>query len=157
MVPSIAMSITIQFNISHLFGSGSNGNEGVLHILKISSDSIMSYTGHLLGGYYLFVEMQLMYSTGPTDWPVFVDNRTALPIALICLLISNNVSDQMTLGWFPVKEQTTTHFWISFAHFKVKIVDRDKSWASHKVCKLCVEILKLLTKGHVMRTCLVYL
>lgn len=34
-----------------------------------------------------------------------------------------------------------------FAYFKVKIGDQDKSWAPHKVCKQCVESLRMWTKG----------
>ncbi|XP_070613747.1 uncharacterized protein [Erythrolamprus reginae] len=33
------------------------------------------------------------------------------------------------------------------AYFKVKIGDQDKSWAPHKVCKQCVERLRMWTKG----------
>ena len=57
-------------------GPESNGNEGVLHILRSSritsvspSDFLMSYPGHsLVGGSYLSAEMQLVYSTSPADW-----------------------------------------------------------------------------------------
>ena len=33
-----------------------------------------------------------------------------------------------------------------FAYFKVKLGDQDKSWAPHKVCKQCVENLRLWAK-----------
>lgn len=33
------------------------------------------------------------------------------------------------------------------AYFKVRIGDQDKSWAPHKVCKQCVESLRMWTKG----------
>ena len=33
------------------------------------------------------------------------------------------------------------------AYFKVKLGDQDKSWAPHKVCKSCVELLRSWTKG----------
>ena len=82
---------TIQFTMSTLFssiwaidrtlsvattqglsGSGSDGNEEILHIPKISSitgaspsDCLGSYRGHLLGESYLSAEMQLEYSAGP--------------------------------------------------------------------------------------------
>lgn len=36
---------------------------------------------------------------------------------------------------------------VYFAYFKVKIGDQDKSWAPHKVCKQCVESLRMWTKG----------
>ena len=54
---------------------GTNGNEGVLHIPQSSkagalpSDSLMSYSEHLLEGESCpSVEMQSVYSTDPTDW-----------------------------------------------------------------------------------------
>ena len=59
--------------------TGSNGNEGVLHILKISSitgaslsDCLASYLGHSLGmgGFYPSAEMQSMYSTASADQAV---------------------------------------------------------------------------------------
>ncbi|GBN22004.1 hypothetical protein AVEN_175745-1 [Araneus ventricosus] len=34
-----------------------------------------------------------------------------------------------------------------FAYFKVKIGDQDRSWAIHKVCKQCVDSLRMWTKG----------
>lgn len=34
-----------------------------------------------------------------------------------------------------------------FAYFKVKLGDQDKAWAPHKVCKQCVEGLRMWTKG----------
>ena len=34
-----------------------------------------------------------------------------------------------------------------FSYFKVKLGDEDKSWAPHKVCKKCVESLRMWTKG----------
>ena len=54
---------------------GSNGNEGVLHIPQSSSitgtspsDCLVSYQGHLLGeGSYPSAEVQLVYSTAPTN------------------------------------------------------------------------------------------
>jgi len=33
------------------------------------------------------------------------------------------------------------------AYFGVALWDQDKSWAPHKVCKTCVESLRLLTNG----------
>ncbi|KAI6647010.1 hypothetical protein LOD99_9009 [Oopsacas minuta] len=33
------------------------------------------------------------------------------------------------------------------AYFKVKLGDQDKSWAPHKVCKSCVELLRSWSKG----------
>ena len=32
-------------------------------------------------------------------------------------------------------------------YFGIKMVDQDKSWATHKVCRACVEYLKKYTKG----------
>jgi len=34
-----------------------------------------------------------------------------------------------------------------FAYFKEKISDQDKHWVSHKVCRHCVESLRMWTKG----------
>ena len=34
-----------------------------------------------------------------------------------------------------------------FAYFKLKLCDQDKIWAPHKVCKQCVESLRMWTKG----------
>src|SRR6218665_1811587 len=34
-----------------------------------------------------------------------------------------------------------------FAYFKVKLGDQDKPWAPHKVCKQCVESLRIWTKA----------
>uniref|UniRef100_A0A6P7FIP8 Uncharacterized protein LOC114329810 n=1 Tax=Diabrotica virgifera virgifera TaxID=50390 RepID=A0A6P7FIP8_DIAVI len=34
-----------------------------------------------------------------------------------------------------------------FAYFKVKLGDQDKVWAPHKVCKQCVEGLRMWTNG----------
>ena len=58
-------------------GPGSDGNEGVLHILQSSgitgispSDCFVSYPGHSLGGYYPFEEMQLVYSKDQADWAI---------------------------------------------------------------------------------------
>ena len=34
-----------------------------------------------------------------------------------------------------------------FAYFKVKLGDQDKPWVPHKVCKQCVESLRMWTKG----------
>lgn len=34
-----------------------------------------------------------------------------------------------------------------FAYFKIKLGDQDRSWAPHKVCKQCVESLRMWTKG----------
>ena len=59
---------------------GSNGNEGVLHILQISkagaspSNCLMSYPGHSLWGWGLTppTEMQSVYSTAPADWTELV-------------------------------------------------------------------------------------
>ena len=58
-------------------GSGSNSNEGVLHIPPnsktgaLSSNGLKSYPGHLLGGSYPSAEMQLVYSIAPADWTVY--------------------------------------------------------------------------------------
>ena len=54
-------------------GSGSNGNEGVLHIPQsitkaASSDSLVSYPGHSLGESYPSAEMQSVYFTAPINW-----------------------------------------------------------------------------------------
>ena len=57
-------------------GSGSNGNEGVLHIPQSSriteaatTDCLISYPGHLLEeGSYASAEMQSVYSTAPANW-----------------------------------------------------------------------------------------
>ena len=60
--------------------SGSDGNEGVLYILQSSnitralpSNCLISYSGHSFVGVgsYLSVEMQLVYSTAPSDWTVY--------------------------------------------------------------------------------------
>ena len=55
----------------------SNGNERVLCIPRSSSitralpsDCFVSYPGHLLGGSYLSVEMQLVYSIVPANWAI---------------------------------------------------------------------------------------
>ena len=55
-------------------GSGSIGNEGVLHIPQSSkigaspSDGFVSYPGHWLGwGSYPSAEMQFVYSTAPAN------------------------------------------------------------------------------------------
>ena len=94
----IVLFQTIQFSISTLFssirpidrtlsgsttlgqsGPGSDGNEGVLHILQNSSitgaplsDCLVSYPGHLLGESYPSAEMQLVYSIVPVDWAKIV-------------------------------------------------------------------------------------
>lgn len=34
-----------------------------------------------------------------------------------------------------------------YAYFGIKIGDQDKSWAPHKVCKICVEDFRNWTKG----------
>ena len=51
-------------------GPGSEGNEGALRIPQSSiitgaslSDCLMSYLGHLLGGFYSFADMQSVYYT----------------------------------------------------------------------------------------------
>ena len=56
-------------------GPGSNGNEGVLHIHQISSitevspsNSCVIYPGQSLGKFYLFAEMQLVYSAALANW-----------------------------------------------------------------------------------------
>ena len=57
-------------------GPGSNGNEGVLRIPQSSwtagtssSDCLVSYQGHLLGGgSYPSAEKQSVYSTAPVNW-----------------------------------------------------------------------------------------
>ena len=51
-------------------GPESNGNEGILHISQISSTETSPLTG--LGWCpYSSTEMQLAYSTAPTDWAAF--------------------------------------------------------------------------------------
>ena len=60
-------------------GSGSDGNEGVLHIpqsLNItrisSSDCLVSYPGHSLGVVsYPSGKKQLVYSTVSADWAIY--------------------------------------------------------------------------------------
>lgn len=42
---------------------------------------------------------------------------------------------------------TNIRTFVRQAYFQVKIVDQDKSWAPHKVCKQCVESLRTWTKG----------
>ena len=59
--------------VTILSQSGSNGNEGVLYIPQ-RLFSITSKT-NIGGGSYLCTEMQLVYSTAPTDWAGF--NMTA--------------------------------------------------------------------------------
>ena len=56
-------------------GSGSNGNEEMLCILKRSSitgtspsDRLVSYPGHTLEGSYPSEEVQSVYFTPPADW-----------------------------------------------------------------------------------------
>ena len=56
-------------------GPWNDYNRRVLCIPQSSSitgasplDFCMSYPGHLLGEYYPFAEMQLVYSTTPPDW-----------------------------------------------------------------------------------------
>ena len=57
-------------------GSGSNGNEGVLHIPQSSrtgaspSDCLVSYLRNLLKKSYLSAEMQKVRSIAPADWVV---------------------------------------------------------------------------------------
>ena len=56
-----------------LNGPGSNGNEGVLHILQSSRTeaSQLDSLATLIwggGGSYLSVDMQSMYSTASTNW-----------------------------------------------------------------------------------------
>ena len=60
-------------------GPGSNGDERVFHILQSSktgtllSNSLVSYPGLLMGiVFYSAAEMQLVYSTALTNWPVEV-------------------------------------------------------------------------------------
>ena len=61
-----------------LSGPKSHGNEAILYILQISSttgaltlDSLISYPeDKMRGGTYLSTEMQLVYSTTPTNWAV---------------------------------------------------------------------------------------
>ena len=56
--------------------TGSNDNEGVLHFPQISkagassSDDLMSYPRHLLGGGHPTAEMQSVYSTATADWAI---------------------------------------------------------------------------------------
>ena len=54
---------------------GSNGNNGVFHILQSSSitgaspsDFLVLYPGHSLVEYYTTAEIQSMYSAAPSDW-----------------------------------------------------------------------------------------
>jgi len=50
----------------------------------------------------------------------------------------------------PAKQrQNITSFvkQVYHAYFQVKLGDQDKSWAPHKVCKYCVESLRLWSKG----------
>ena len=56
-------------------GSGSNGNEGALHIPQSSSitgtsssNCLVSYPGRSLGETYNLAEVNLMYSAAPADW-----------------------------------------------------------------------------------------
>ena len=56
-------------------GSGSDGNEGVLHIPQsfsiigaLPSDCLMSYPRHSLKDFYPSAEMQSVYSTATADW-----------------------------------------------------------------------------------------
>ena len=53
-------------------GTGSNGNEGIVHILQYSqiswSDGLASYPEHSLGVYYPSAEMQSAYYTVPANW-----------------------------------------------------------------------------------------
>ena len=55
-------------------GPESDSNEGVLHIPQSSNingtsqlDCLVSYPGHLLGGFYPTAEKQSVYSTAPAD------------------------------------------------------------------------------------------
>ena len=55
-------------------GPGRNGNEGVLPIPQSSStagtsssDCLLSYPGHSLGGSYPSAEVQSVYSTAPAN------------------------------------------------------------------------------------------
>ena len=64
---------------------GINSNEGVLCIPQSSSiaedspsDYLVSYPGHLLGESYLSAEMQLVYSTVPADYAIFLKDDTEL-------------------------------------------------------------------------------
>ena len=56
-------------------GPGSDGNQGVLHILQshsitgaLPSDCLMSYPGHSLRESYLSTDIQSMSLTIPVDW-----------------------------------------------------------------------------------------
>ena len=58
-------------------GSGSNGNEGLLHIPQrstitenSSSDDLVSYPGHSLRKSYPSAEIQSVYSTAPANWAI---------------------------------------------------------------------------------------
>ena len=60
-------------------GPRSDGNEGVLDILQISSiigalalDCLVSYTRIHIGGSYPSSELQWGYSTAPADWVALV-------------------------------------------------------------------------------------
>ena len=55
-------------------GAGSNDNEGVLDIAwksrtGVSSlDTLVSYQGYMLRGFYSSAEMQSVYCTAPANW-----------------------------------------------------------------------------------------
>ena len=82
-------------------GPGSDGNEGVLHILLSSStgallsDGLMSYPGHSFwGGSYPSAEMQLVYFTIPANWAKANLSKFVFKIDIISLLsqqFQNNV------------------------------------------------------------------
>ena len=68
---------------------GSDGNEGVLCIPQSSnftgtspSACLVSYLGHSLlvvvGGSYPSAEKQLVYSTAPADWAMYIYNRKSI-------------------------------------------------------------------------------
>ena len=64
---------------------GSDGNQGVLRLPQSSSitgsspsDCLVSYLGHSLGGPYPSAEVQLLYSTDPSDWAVTYEGWYAI-------------------------------------------------------------------------------
>ena len=66
-------------------GPGSDGNEGVLHILQSSSiieaspsDCLVSYPGHSFGGSSPSAKFQLLYSLASCNWAILVLDRYTL-------------------------------------------------------------------------------
>lgn len=46
-----------------------------------------------------------------------------------------------------IQEITTCVKTVYYAYFGIRLGDQDKSWASHKVCRTCVEGLRLWKNG----------